>query len=178
VRGRYDAPDVQPAGAWTWVAPGGATYVLVDLHSAVEGLVQSRLDLWLVTDSTEHLVGRSDVMQSAAEIGAFTVDDLTGDGLPDLFGYVADAAAVRYPVYLPGARGGITDELSLAAQGWRFEAEDPDEPTVVAGVAGPCALQLWTEAPAPDGGPAGWRWLLILRDGRLGAPAAEAPVCP
>jgi hypothetical protein len=177
VRARYGTPDVIAAGAWTWTGPDGTSYVLVDAQSAIAGVVQARLDLWVVTDSAELMLGRSDVMPSAAEIGAFGVADFSGDGLPDLFGYVADSSAVRYPVYLPGARGGITEELSLAAPGWRFDADDPHEPAVVGGAAGPCALQLWADTPAPDGKPAGWRWLLVLRRG-LGGPTADEPVCP
>jgi len=152
--------------------------VLIDVQSAVEGMVQGRLDLWRTSDSADLLLGRSDVMPSAAEIGAYAVGDLTSDGVPDLFGYVADSADVRYPVFLPGALGSLVDELAVAAVGWRFDVQEPNEPTVVGGLRGPCALQLWVEDPAPDGRPAGWRWLRLQRGGRLTAPSEAAPACP
>ncbi len=178
VRAQYASGDARAAGVWTWSAPDGASYVFVDVQSTLDGLVQARLDLWRVTDSAEAVVGRSDVMPSAAEIGAYAVGDLTADGLPDLFGYVADSADVRFPVFLPGARGGLVDELAVAAAGWRFEVHDPTEPAVDGGFEGPCALRLWVDAPAPDGLPAGWRWLRLRARGELAAPTAREPACP
>jgi len=178
VRHRYDGSDTQAVGAWTWAAPDGTRFVLVDVQSAVAGLVQGRLDLWRTSDSGEAIVGRSDVMPSAAEIGAYAVDDLTRDGLPDLFGYVADSSDVRYPVFLPGARGNLVDEVAASSPGWRFDVLEPNEPAVVGGPGGACALQLWAEEPAPDGRPAGWRWLPFLRGGHLGPPGAVRPACP
>jgi hypothetical protein len=152
--------------------------VFVDVQSTIDGMVQARLDLWRVTDSAAVVVGRSDVMPSAAEIGAYAVGDLTADGLPDLFGYLADSADVRFPVFLPGARGGLVDELAASAAGWRFDVHDPNEPEVVGGVEGPCALRIWAEEPAPDELPAGWRWLRLRPRGELAAPTAREPACP
>lgn len=177
VRDHYDRGDALAAGAWTWAAPDGTRFVLVDVQSAVPGMVQGRLDLWHTSDSGDAIVGRSDAMPSAAGIGAYAVGDLTGDGLPDLFGYVADSADVRYPVFLPGARGGLVDGIAAVSAGWRFDVLEPNEPTVAGGPGGPCALQLWAEDPAPDGRPAGWRWLPFLRGGRLGPPGAVQPAC-
>ena len=178
MRANYATGDARAAGAWHWTAPDGARFVLVDVQSALEGVVQGRLDLWRTTDSNETAVGRSDVMPSASEIGAYAVDDLTSDGLPDFFGYVADSADVRYPVFLPGARGSLIDELAAASVGWSFDVQEPGEPLVVVGAAGPCALQLRAGEPAPDGRPAGWRWLRLLPGGRLAAPSADEPACP
>jgi len=168
---------VAAAGAWTWVAVEGTVYVLIDAQSLIQDLVQARAELWAVNDSAATFIGRSDVMPSAAEFGAFTFEDLTGDGMPDLFGYVADSAGTSYPVFIPGARGGMVDELAAAAQSWRFSTDDPDAPEVLAGSAGPCALKLWAEDPAPDGQAAGWRYLSLRRDGSLGLPLAQPPVC-
>jgi hypothetical protein len=178
VSAHYASGDARAAGAWTWIAEDGTAWVLVDVQSTVDGLVQGRLDLWLVGDSTEAAVGRSDVMASAAEIGAYLVGDLTGDGLPDLFGYVADSADVRYPVFLPGARGSLVDALAAAAPGWQFDVLDPNEPAVEGGFGGPCAVRIWAQEPAPDGRPAGWRWLRIRPGGELSAPGTEAVACP
>jgi len=178
VRARYDAPDAIAAGAWTWVARDSARFVFVDVQSTVEGLVQGRLDLWLVADTAALLVGRSEVMPAAAEIGAFAVDDLTRDGVPDLFGYVADSAGVRFPVFIPGAAGAMADELAPAAPSWRFATEDPTPPTIVAAAGRACALQLWAERGTPDGTAEGWRFMAILADGRLGPPRPDAPPCP
>jgi hypothetical protein len=179
VRARYDAPDAVAAGAWTWMARDGSRFVLVDVQSTVEGVVQARLDLWLVADTAALLVGRSDVMPAAAEIGAFAVDDFTRDGVPDLFGFVGDSAGVRFPVFIPGAQGAMADELAPAAPSWRFATEEPALPQVVVGAGGgACALQLWAEAGAPDRGPEGWRYLSLLPEGRLGPPQAAPPACP
>ena len=150
-------------------------YVLIDVQSAIEDLVQARAELWLVNDSAVERVGRSDVMPSAAEFGAFAFADLTADGLPDLFGYVADSAGIKYPVFIPGARGGMVELIADAAPGWRFSTEDPELPEVIAGPTGACALQLWAETP-PDGSTEGWRYLVLRPDG-LGAPQAQAPDC-
>ena len=94
VRSQYQASDVSAAGAWTWEVPGTGVYVLIDVQSQIQDLVQARAELWLVNDSTVSRVGRSDVMPSAAEFGAFAFEDMTDDGLPDLFGYVADSAGI------------------------------------------------------------------------------------
>lgn len=187
---QYRAPDAVAAGAFTWTAQDGATFVLVDIQSTIAGLVQARADLWMVTDSGIAPVGRSDVMPSAAEVGAFAFEDLTGDGLPDLLGFVADSAGTGYPVFIPGARGAMADELAAAAPGWRFTVETDSLPRAVRAVgdvgavpavrgdAGPaCYVQLWVEDPAPDGAGGGWRFLPLLRGGRLGGPAAAPPVC-
>ena len=176
VRSQYQASDVSAAGAWTWEVPGTGVYVLIDVQSQIQDLVQARAELWLVNDSTVSRVGRSDVMPSAAEFGAFAFEDLTGDGLPDLFGYVADSAGIRYPVFVPGARGGMVELIADAAPGWRFSSEDPELPEVITGPLGACALRLWAEGPVPDGVAEGWRYLTLLRDG-LGAPRVQPPDC-
>ncbi len=180
MRRQYRAGDVVAAGAWAWAAAPGRTFVLIDAQSAISGLVQARADLWLVADSAAERVGRSDVMSSAAELGAWFFEDLTGDGVPDLFGWVADSAGVSYPVFLPGAAGALREEIALAAAGWRFATdEDPaTAPDLVPGTAGACALKLWADEPTPDGSPPGWRYLPILRDGRLEAPRPAQPACP
>jgi len=177
VRARYTARDLVAAAAWTWAAPAGITFVLIDAQSTIEGVVQARADLWVVSDSGPSSVGQSEVMSSAAEFDAFAFEDLNGDGLPDLFGSVADSAGVAYPVFIPGARGAMREEIAIAAAGWRFETADDHLPQVVPGAARACALQLWTEASPPDGRDAGWRYLPILSDGRLGPPSVDRPSC-
>lgn len=178
VRTRYTATDAAATGAWAWTAPTGLVYVLVDVQSTEEGVVQGRLDLWAVGDQQVQSVGQSAVMPSAATFGAFAFEDVTGDGLPDLLGYVADSAEVTYPVFVPGASGMMTDELELNAPSWRFATDQQNAPEVVRGPAGPCALRLWAEEPAPDGQPAGWRFLEIQRRGaQLAPPSAAVPAC-
>jgi hypothetical protein len=151
--------------------------VLVDVQSAIAGVVQGRADLWVAGDSALSRLGRSDVMPSAAELGAYAFEDLTGDGVPDLFGYVADSAGVSYPVFLPGSRVGLTEEIVLAAPSWRFTTEDEHAPSVVRGAVRACALQMWALEPTPDRSPEGWRWMTIGVDGRLGPPTAVSPAC-
>ena len=51
VRARYQSPDLAASGAWTWVGPDGAVFVLVDAQSTVENLVQARADLWMALDT-------------------------------------------------------------------------------------------------------------------------------
>ncbi len=178
VRGRYTATDAGATGAWAWMAPTGVAFVLVDVQSTEEGVVQGRLDLWSVAGRQVQSVGQSAVMSSAATFGAFAFEDVTGDGLPDLLGFVADSAEVGYPVFIPGASGMMTDELELGAPGWRFSTDQQNAPDIVRGPAGPCALRLWAEEPAPDGQPAGWRFLEIQRRGaQLAPPSAAVPAC-
>lgn len=177
VRNAYTSADAVPAAAYTWTAPDGTIFVLVDVESGIEGVVQARADLWAAAAGVPARLARSDVMPSAATIGVFAFGDLTGDGLPDLLGYVEDSAGEAFPVFLPGARGMLVDELEEAAGGFRLSAEPEEAPTVVTGPGGPCALEFWTASPAPDSQPAGWRYLALLPGGRLGAPASVAPVC-
>jgi len=178
VRERYTSPDMVAAGAWTWTGPLNIEFVLIDAQSTIEGVVQARADLWAVTDSGAGPVGQSEVMPSAAEIGAFAFEDLSGDGLPDLFGYVADSAGVAYPVFIPGARGAMREEIAIAAAGWHFETAEDHLPQVAPGSGRACALQLWVEQDPPDGNGSGWRYLRVLPDGRLDAPTVEPPACP
>jgi hypothetical protein len=178
VRGRYTATDAGATGAWAWTAPMGGTFVLVDVQSTEEGVVQGRLDLWAVTSQQVQAVGQSAVMSSAATFGAFVFEDVTGDGLPDFLGFVADSAEVAYPMFIPGASGMMTDELELSAPGWRFSTDQRNAPDIVRGLAGSCALRLWAEEPTPDGQPAGWRFMEIQRRGaQLAPPSAVAPEC-
>jgi hypothetical protein len=177
VRGKYRANDVEAAGAWVWTAPDGIRYVLVDAQSAVQGIVQARVDLWMASDTDAALFGRSEALPSAAEVGAYVFEDLSGDGVPDLFGYVSDSAGVSYPVFLPGSRPGMTEEIALAASGWRFSLDEEHTPQVYRDAGRACALQLWAEDPVPDNGAAGWRWLIVQPDGRLSVPAVAPPAC-
>jgi hypothetical protein len=177
VRGHYRSLDLAATGAWTWIAPDSTVYVLIDAQSTVEDLVQGRADLWTARDTVALSVGRSDVMPSAAEFGAYEFRDLTGDGLPDLFGYVADSAGVSYPVFLVGARGAMTEELANAAPNWRFSTADDHLPQVVTGPAGACALQLWAEEPVPDLRGEGWRYLPLAGASPLGSPQLQLPAC-
>jgi hypothetical protein len=176
VRRQYQSADAVAAGGWTWASPNGVVWVLVDVQSTVEGVVQGRADLWGSDDSGIALVGRSQPMPAAAEIGAYAFEDLTGDGIPDLFGYVADSAGVTYPVFIPGSKGALSEEIEVAAPSWVFLTDEEHAPQVLRG-ATPCALQLWADTPAPDNGPAGWRYLAIVPQGHLAAPSAIAPVC-
>jgi len=177
VRATYASPDAVPAAAYTWTSAGGTIYVLVSVESGIEGVIQARADLWTTGPGSPTRLARSDVMPSASTIGAFAFGDLTGDGLPDLLGYVADSAGTAYPIFLPGARGMLIDELEAAAGGYRLSAETESAPSVVTGPRGPCALELWAEAPVPDSQPAGWRYLALLAGGRLGPPTTAAPAC-
>jgi hypothetical protein len=177
VRGQYASRDAIPAAAYTWSGPDGTIFVLVAVESGIEGVIQARADLWAAGPGAPARLASSDVMPSAATIGVFAFADLTGDGLPDLLGYVADSAGAAYPVFLPGARGMLVDELEEAAGGFRLSAEEEDAPAVVSGPGGPCALEFWAEAPAPDSQPAGWRYLVLLPGGHLGAPTVHAPAC-
>ena len=176
VRREYGARDLVAAGAFTWSGAGDTIFVMVDAQSAIDGLVQGRADLWAVGDTVPVAVGRSDVMPAAAEFGAWAFEDLTGDGLPEFFGYVADSAGIAYPVFIPGAPGTLTEEIALAAPGFIFATED-SLPSVVRSSRGPCALKLWAEEPAPDSAVAGWRFLPILPDGGLMRPMREPPIC-
>lgn len=178
VRRSYTEQDAVAAAAFTWTSPAGLVFVLVDVESGVAGVVQSRADLWAVGDSAPLRLARSDVMASAASIGAFAFEDVTGDGLPDLLGYVADSAGVSYPIFLVGALGTMGDQIESAATGYRFSGDPEEAPQVYAGPHGPCGIQLWAEEPAPDSQSAGWRYLLLQRAGQLGPPTASPPACP
>ncbi len=177
VRQQYRSPELVPAAAYTWDAPGGIIFVVVDVESGAAGVVQARADLWAVGDSTPVLVGRSDVMPSAASIGVFAFADLTGDGIPDLLGFVADSAGAAFPIFLAGAHGAMAEQIEMAAPGYRLSADPEQAPRVYAGPKGPCAIQLWADEPVPDAQPAGWRYLALLGSGQLGAPTATAPSC-
>ena len=177
MREQYTTRDAIAAGAWTWESPEGLVWVLVDVQSLVPELVQARVDLWAGDTAAVTRVARSDVMPAAAEFGAYAFEDLSGDGLPDLFGYVADSTGVSYPVFIPGAAGAMADVLEEAARGWQFATDDTALPQLVRGPGGACALQLWAEAP-PDSSPAGWRYLTLDRRAGLGPPSAAAPTCP
>ncbi len=177
VRQSYRSPELLPSAAYSWTAPDGIIFVLVDVESGIQGVVQARADLWAVGDSTPVLLGRSDVMPSAATIGAFAFEDVTGDGIPDLLGFVADSSGVAYPIFLAGARGAMMEQIELAAPGYRLSADPEQPPRVYTGPAGPCAIQAWADEPAPDSQPAGWRYLPLRRTGELGAPAVTPPAC-
>jgi hypothetical protein len=178
VRTAYVSPDLVPAAAYTWTSPVGIVFVLVDVESGIPGVVQARADLWMAGDSAPTLLGRSDVMPSAASIGALAFRDLTGDGFPDLLGYVADSTGASFPIFVVGARGAMAEQLDLAAAGYRLSADPDEAPRVFAGARGPCAIQVWADEPAPDSQPAGWRYLPLLGAGRLGHPLAGPPSCP
>ena len=177
VRSHYRAGDAVATGAWTWPGPNATTFVMMDVQSTIDGVVQGRAELWAVSDTTALSLGHSDVMPAAAEFGAYAFEDLTGDGIPDLFGYVADSGGVSFPVFIPGALGSMTEEIATAAQGWVFATEEPQLPQVVRAASGVCAVQLWAEEPAPDSQPAGWRFLSLHRDGTLGPPQPRTPDC-
>lgn len=180
VRLRYDATaatDATATGGWTWAAADGTVFVLIDVQSTVEDVVQGRLDLWVATARGTSPVGRSAAMPLAASFEAYAFEDVTGDGLPDFFGAVVDSAETAYAVFLPGATGLMVEELESNAPGWRFSTDTATPPDLLRGPRETCALKLWADAPAPDGQAPGWRYLAFLRGGRLGAPSAAAPAC-
>jgi hypothetical protein len=177
VKASYHSPDLLPAAAYAWTAPSGVIFVLVDVESGVAGVVQARADLWAVADSAPVPIGRSDVMPSAATIGVFAFEDVTGDGIPDLLGYVADSAGIAFPIFVAGARGAMAEQIEIAAPRYHLSADPEQAPRVYSGPKGPCAIEAWADAPAPDSLPAGWRYLPLLRSGQLGAPAAVPPAC-
>ena len=177
VRQTYGSSDAVAASAYTWTAPTGTVFVLVDVESGLQGVVQARADLWAVGDTAPVRLARSDVMPSAATIGAFAFEDVTGDGIPDLLGYVSDSAGTSYPIFVPGARGMMADQIETAAPRWKLSAEPETAPRFLVGAHAPCALQVWAEAPAPDSAPAGWRYLLLRRSGELDPPTATPPQC-
>jgi hypothetical protein len=178
VRARYTSADVAPSAAWTWTGPTGTVFVIVDVESAIEGVVQAVADLWSVTDGTPRRIARSQVMPSVASMRALVFEDVTGDGLPDLLGAIADSAEAEYPIFLPGAQANLIDELEIAGAGYHFDIGEPNTPAVVPGRGGAgCALRLWATEPAPDSLPAGWRYLALRRGGTLDQPSAVAPDC-
>lgn len=178
MRARYTSSDQVASSAWAWTAPDSALFVMIDVQSTVEGVVQGRADLWTVSGGEPTLLGRSAVMPSMATLGAFVFEDLTGDGLPDFFGYVADSAETKYPVFLSGARSALVEEMEIAGAGFRFSLDDANAPTVLRGPGGlACALQMWVEEPAADSLPAGWRYLAVGRGGQLERPSVAPPPC-
>jgi hypothetical protein len=178
VRARYTSSDQVASSAWAWMALDSTVFVMVDVQSTIEGVVQGRADLWAVSGGEPTVLGRSAVMPSMASLGTFSFEDLTGDGLPDFFGFVADSADTEYPVFLPGAHGALVEELEIAGSGFRFSLDEANAPTVLRGVRGlGCALQLWVEEPAADSLPAGWRYLALGRGGQLDRPSVVPPAC-
>jgi len=177
VRLRYDATDASATGGWTWAAGDGTIYVLIDVQSTVEDVVQGRLDLWAATAQGTAPVGRSATMPLAASFEAYAFEDVTGDGLPDFFGSVVDSAETAYAVFLPGATGLMVEEIEANASGWRFSTDAANLPDLVRGPQGACALKLWADTPTPDGQVPGWRFLALQRRGQLGAPSAAPPSC-
>jgi hypothetical protein len=177
VRLRYDAPDATATGGWTWAAADGTVYVLIDVQSTTEDVVQGRLDLWVAAAQGASMVGRSATMPLAASFEAYAFEDVTGDGLPDFFGSVVDSAETAYAIFLPGATGLMVEEIEANASGWRFSTDAANLPELVRGPQGACALKLWADTPTPDGQAAGWRYLALLRRGQLGAPNAVSPSC-
>jgi hypothetical protein len=178
VRDQYTARDAVANAAWTWTSPAGPVFVMVDVESAVEGVVQATADLWMVADGKAQRVGRSELLPSVASMGVFAFEDLTGDGLPDFLGAIADSAQVEYPVFFPGARANLTEEIETAGSGYHFSTDEANPPAVLRGPGGQaCALQLWADEPTPDSLPAGWRYLALQRAGELAKPTAAPPVC-
>jgi hypothetical protein len=178
VRARYTSSDQVASSAWAWTALDSTIFVMVDVQSAVPGFVQGRADLWTVSGGEPTVLGRSAVMPSMASLGAFSFEDVTGDGLPDFFGFVADSADTEYPVFLPGAHGALVEELEIAGSGYRFSLDEANAPTVLRGPGAlACALQLWVEEPAADSLPAGWRYLALGRGGQLDRPSVVPPAC-
>lgn len=177
MQAQYTGRDAVAAGAWTWLGPDSTVWVMIDVQSAMPGVVQARAELWAGDTAAVTRIGRSDVMPAAAEFGAYLFGDITGDGVPDFFGYIADSAGTSYPVFIPGARGAMAELLEDAGRGFTFATADSTAPQVIAGPLGACALQLWAVA-APDSGPAGWRFFPLGPRSTLLWPVATEPVCP
>jgi hypothetical protein len=178
VRARYTSSDQVASAAWAWTALDSTIFVMVDVQSTVEGVVQGRADLWTVSGGEPTALGRSAVMPSMATLGSFWFEDLTGDGLPDFFGYIADSSDTRYPVFLPGAHGALVEELEIAGAGFRFSLDEANAPNVLRGPDDlACALQMWVGEPAPDSLPSGWRYLAFGRGGQLQRPSVTPPPC-
>jgi hypothetical protein len=178
VRTHYTSSDQLASAAWAWTAPDSTVFVMIDVQSTIDGVVQGRADLWTVSGDEPTVVGRSAVMPSMASLGVFAFEDVTGDGLPDFFGFVADSADTEYPVFLPGAHGALVEELEIAGAGYRFSLDEANAPSVLRGTGRlACALQLWVEEPAADSLPAGWRYLALGRGGQLERPAVTPPPC-
>jgi len=178
VRARYTSSDQVAASAWAWTALDSTIFVMVDVQSTVEGVVQGRADLWTVSGGEPTVLGRSAVMPSMASLGSFWFEDLTGDGLPDFFGFVADSSDTQYPVFLPGAHGALVEELEIAGSGFRFSLDEATPPTILRGQGGlACALQMWVGEPAADSLPSGWRYLALGRGGQLERPSVTSPAC-
>jgi hypothetical protein len=178
VRARYTSSDQVASSAWAWTALDSTIFVMVDVQSAVPGFVQGRADLWAVSGGEPTVLGRSAVMPSMASLGSFWFEDLTGDGLPDFFGFIADSSDTQYPVFLPGAHGALVEELEIAGSGFHFSLDEANAPTVLRRPGGlACALQLWVEEPAADSLPSGWRYLALGRGGQLQRPSVTPPPC-
>jgi hypothetical protein len=178
VRARYTSSDQVASAAWAWTALDSTIFVMVDVQSAVPGFVQGRADLWIVSGGEPTVLGRSAGMPSMASLGSFWFEDLTGDGLPDFFGFVADSSDTQYPVFLPGARGALVEELEIAGSGFRFSLDEANAPNILRGPGGlACALQMWVEEPAADSLPSGWRYLAFGRGNQLERPSVTPPAC-
>lgn len=174
---QYTFRDAVAAGAWTWTSSDGLVWVLVDVQSAVPGVVQARVELWAGDTASVTRIGRSEVMPAAAEFGGYVFEDVTGDDVPDFLGSIADSAGVSYPVFIPGIRGAMADQLEDAGRGFVWSLDDATPPQVVHGATGlVCGIQLWAEQ-GPDSLPAGWRYLQFGRAG-LGPPSVTPPACP
>lgn len=174
----YTSADQIASSAWAWTAPDSTIFVMVDVESAVPGFVQGRADLWAVSGGEPTVLGRSAVMPAMASLGAFWFEDLTGDGLPDFFGFVADSFDTRYPVFLTGARSALVEELEIAGSGFHFSLDEANAPTILRGPGGlACALQMWVEEAAADSLPPGWRYLALGRGGQLERPSVTPPPC-
>ncbi len=178
MRERYTTPDVVASAAWTWTAPDSSVWVVVDVESAIEGVVQAVADLWTVSGGAPRRVARSQLMPSVASMRAIVFEDLTGDGVPDLLVAIADSSEDEYPVFLPGAPANLVDEIESAGAGYHFDLAEPNTPAVLRGPDGRgCALRLWASDPAPDSLPAGWRYLAFQRGGELARPFPVPPDC-
>ena len=174
---QYHAHDVEAAAAWVWTGKDGVSYVMIDAQSAVQGIVQGRAELWIANEQQAALFGQSETLPSVAEFGAYAFEDMTGDTVPDFFGYVSDSSGISYPVFIPGAHPGMNEQIAINAPGWHFSTDEDHMPTPFGPPGRPCALQLWAQDSLPDQGAAGWRWMSILHGGDLAPPAKSPPDC-